>query len=52
LNASEIAARINRSPRTTERYLQILRKKEIVEFRGIPKTGGYYLTDEAKEKLK
>jgi DNA-binding IscR family transcriptional regulator len=52
LNAFEIATRINRSPRTTERYLQVLRKKEIVEFRDIPKTGGYYLTDKTKDKLK
>jgi ATP-dependent DNA helicase RecG len=52
LNALEIATRINKSPRTTERYLQILRKKGIVEFRGIPKTGGYYLTETAKDKLK
>ena len=52
LNAGEIAARINRSLRTTERYLQVLRKKEIIEFRGIPKTGGYHLTDEIKDKFK
>jgi ATP-dependent DNA helicase RecG len=52
LNAFEIATHINKSLRTTERYLQVLRKNEIVEFRGIPKTGGYYLTDKAKETLK
>jgi len=52
LNAIEIATRINKSARTTERYLRILRKKEIIEFRGIPKTGGYHLTDKAKDKLK
>jgi len=52
LNAVEIATRINKSARTTKRYLRILRKKEIIEFRGIPKTGGYHLTDKAKDKLK
>jgi ATP-dependent DNA helicase RecG len=52
LNALEIATRINKSSRTTERYLRILRKKGIVEFRGIPKTGGYYLTEKANNKLK
>jgi hypothetical protein len=29
-----------------------LRKKGIVEFRGIPKTGGYHLTETVKDKLK
>jgi ATP-dependent DNA helicase RecG len=52
LNTLEIATRINKSPRTTERYLRILRKKGIVEFRGVPKTGGYHLTETAKDKLK
>jgi len=52
LNAVEIASRLNKSPRTIERYIRILRKKGTIEFRGIPKTGGYYLTDKAKEKLK
>ena len=52
LNAIEIANRISKSPRTTERYLGILRKKEIIEYRGSKKTGGYYLTEKAKEKLK
>ncbi|GAB6011944.1 winged helix-turn-helix domain-containing protein [Viscerimonas tarda] len=52
LNAVEIASRINKSLRTVERHLRLLRKKEIVEFRGASKTGGYHLTDKAKEKLK
>ncbi|GHT15017.1 hypothetical protein FACS189426_22190 [Bacteroidia bacterium] len=52
LNASEIALRIEKSIPTVERYLRLLRKKGIVEFRGIPKTGGYHLTDKAKDKLK
>jgi len=52
LNSLEISARINKSIRTTERYIQILRKKDIIEFIGIPKTGGYYLTKKAQNKLK
>ena len=52
LNAVEIAIRIKKSPRSTERYLRILREKEIIEFRGAPKTGGYYITEKAKSKLK
>jgi ATP-dependent DNA helicase RecG len=52
LNASEIALRINKSIPTVERYLRLLRKKGIVEFKGVPKTGGYHLTEKAKAKLK
>ena len=51
LNTFEISGRINKSIPTVERYLRLLRKKEIVEFRGAPKTGGYYLTEKAKNKL-
>ncbi|MDR3245747.1 MAG: ArsR family transcriptional regulator, partial [Prevotellaceae bacterium] len=52
LNVLEIATRINKGLRTTERYIQILRKKGIVEYRGSKKTGGYYLTGTTKDKLK
>jgi len=52
LNASEISGRINKSIPTVERYLRLLRRREIIEFRGVPKTGGYYLTEKAKDKLK
>lgn len=50
LNAGEIATRIDKSQRTTERYLQLLRKKGIIEFRGRPRAGGYYLTEDTKNK--
>jgi predicted HTH transcriptional regulator len=52
LNASEIALRIKKSIPTVERYLRLLRKKGIIEFKGVPKTGGYHLTEKAKVKLK
>jgi ATP-dependent DNA helicase RecG len=52
LNAIELSVRMNKGLSTVERYLRLLRKKGIIEFRGIPKTGGYHLTEEAKEKLK
>jgi ATP-dependent DNA helicase RecG len=52
LNAVEIASRTKRGLSTIERYLRLLRKKEVIEFRGAPKTGGYYLTEKAKGKLK
>ena len=43
LNASEIAENISKSWRTTMRYLKSLNEKGVIEFRGAPKTGGYYL---------
>ena len=52
LNAIEIATRIHKGLSTVERYLRLLRKKDIIEFRGAPKTGGYHLTEKAKDKLK
>jgi len=44
LNASEIAENIAKSRRTTMRYLKSLNEKGLIEFRGAPKTGGYYLS--------
>ena len=36
---------------TIDRYIKILKDANIIEFIGSDKTGGYYLTQEAKEKL-
>ena len=41
--ASELSKEINKGLSTTERYLKILKEKGFVEFKGAPKTGGYYL---------
>ena len=43
LNASEISKCINKSLRMTMRYIKVLQDKNLIEFRGAPKTGGYYL---------
>ena len=41
------------SERTIERYIQQLRESNLIEFKGeSPQTGGYYLTELLKEKLK
>ncbi|MCB0381431.1 MAG: transcriptional regulator, partial [Flavobacteriales bacterium] len=41
------------SERTIERYVQQLRDAHLIEFKGeAPQTGGYYLTELLKEKLK
>jgi hypothetical protein len=40
--AVELNTMINKSLSTTERYLKILKEHGYVEFRGAPKTGGYF----------
>ena len=40
------------SDRTMERYIQQLRDANLIEFRGeSTQTGGYFLTEKAKEKI-
>jgi len=41
--ASELNEQINKSLSTTERYLKILKEQGFIEFKGAPKTGGYFL---------
>jgi len=43
LNASEIGNYIGKSLRTAMRYIKTLQEKGLIEFRGVPKTGGYYI---------
>lgn len=42
-NASEISKHLNKSLRTTMRYIKTLQDKDLIEFRGAPKNGGYFL---------
>lgn len=43
LKLKDIALRIGRPPKTVERYLKILKELSIIEFRGAPRNGKYYL---------
>lgn len=53
LRAPDYIKVIDVSERTMERYLQQLKDTELIEFRGeAAQTGGYYLTEKLKEKLK
>ena len=52
INTNSIAASVNKSKPTLERYLRIAKEAGIIEFQGSPKTGGYYLTEKMKTKLK
>ena len=41
--ANELAIMIGKSVPTIERYVRILKERGRIEFRGAPKTGGYYV---------
>jgi ATP-dependent DNA helicase RecG len=51
-NALDIATKRGKSKPTTERYLRIAKEVGIIEFKGAPKTGGYYLTKKMQSKIK
>jgi len=42
LRVPELMKQMQKSRPTVERYLRQLREKELVEFRGAPKNGGYF----------
>jgi ATP-dependent DNA helicase RecG len=46
--ASEMAAALNLSLRTIERRLKQLKDNNKIEFRGVPKPGGYYIMTETE----
>lgn len=43
LNTIDIANQIGKGVSTTERYLKLLREKNLIVFKGAPRTGGYVL---------
>ncbi|MCF8371340.1 MAG: putative DNA binding domain-containing protein [Bacteroidales bacterium] len=52
VNAMDIATKRGKSKPSIERYLRIAKEVGIIEFKGAPKTGGYYLTENMKAKLR
>ena len=50
LNANEISEHIKKSIPSVARYISSLKKRELIEFRGATKTGGYYIITEKKEE--
>ena len=48
--ASELSAYMSKSISTIERYLNLLKKNNLVEFVGVPKTGGYRMKEVKSEK--
>ena len=44
--ANAVAEALGTTTRTVERHIRQLREQERIEFRGAPKTGGYYIRSE------
>jgi len=44
IKVKDIEKHLNFSTRTIERYIKILKEKELVVFKGSPKLGGYFVT--------
>ena len=42
MNAPSLANRLDRSLRTTQRYLGVLKKEGLIRFEGVAKKGGYH----------
>ena len=49
--ATDIASYIGKPKPTTERYIGVLKRIAMIEFRGAPKSGGYFLTEKALERI-
>ena len=45
VSAPDIAKHVNKSLKTVKRYIAKLKEVDKIEFRGVPKTGGYYLKE-------
>lgn len=45
LRVQVLSGKMQKSIATTERYLKLLREKDSIEFRGAPKTGGYFVKE-------
>jgi ATP-dependent DNA helicase RecG len=43
LSAKQLADNLDTAKRTLERWLKQLREQSKIEFKGAPKTGGYYV---------
>ena len=52
INAREIALQRRKSKPSIERYLRTAKQVGVIEFRGAPKTGGYFLTEKMHSKIK
>jgi len=51
ITINDLVKTIEKSHRTIQRYIQLLKTIEFIEFRGTAKTGKYFLTAKAKRDL-
>jgi predicted HTH transcriptional regulator len=51
VHAADIGEHLSVSVKTVERYISILRKLEIISHSGSRRTGGYYITENFKNKI-
>ena len=49
---NDLRKKIGKSHRTVQRYIQLLKTLDLIEFQGAAKTGKYYLTKKMQTKLK
>ena len=52
INTKSIAESTNKPKPTIERYIRIAKETNMIEFQGSSKSGGYYVTEKMKAKLK
>lgn len=45
INSKELHSKLSVTIQTIERWIKELRDKNIIEFRGAAKTGGYYISE-------
>jgi len=45
MNAKQLAVAIGKGHSTVERYLKLLQENTLIEFRGAPNYGGYFILD-------
>lgn len=51
LKVPDLVAKRSKSRATIERYLKLAKELSIIEFKGSPKTGGYYLTKLLRDSI-
>jgi len=52
VQTGDIAEHLTVSVKTAERYISILKKLELIQYTGAKKTGGYYLSENFKNRIK
>lgn len=52
ITINELVSNIDKSHRTIQRYIQLLKTLDLIEFKGAAKTGKYYLTAKTERRLK